>query len=240
MDAITYFDREAAAFHGSYRTSRDFRHRYRLWTNLIIRYATRIQAHTCLDVGCGPGLLSLFAAQMGMSTIGLDPSPAMLQLCEVQKHRRRLDNVRFLHGALPFDASLCLPKADLILCSSVLEYVADWEQALTSLVNLLTPAGFLLVSLPNGHSLYRLYEKGRYRLTGQPAYYRHVRHVLPLPQAVDEFARYGLRCLEYHYYGEEPLVSRLARRVCSERYSKNLYVLVLTRQNEVSERPRAA
>lgn len=236
MNAVEYFDQEVASFHELYTRSRDFRNRYRLWTRLIASYAARARARTCLDLGCGPGLFSLFAAELGITTIGLDPSPGMLQLCEVQKHRRRLDNVRFLRGALPLDPALNLPRADLILCSSVLEYVADWQKCLPDVVNLLTPDGYLLVSLPNGQSVYRWYESARYRLTGQPAYYCHVHHVLPLPTAVAQLECYGLNCVEHHYYGDEPLLSRLAARLCREPYWKNLYVLVLRKQVAVGQR----
>jgi len=236
MNAVEYFDREVASFHESYTRSRDFRTRFRLWKGLIARYASWSGARTCLDVGCGPGLFSLFTGELGINTIGLDPSPGMLQLCEVQKHRRRLDNVRFVRGSLPLSPTLRLPPADLILCSSVLEYVNDWGPALSDLVDLLTPHGFLLVSLPNGQSWYRHYEKMKWSLTGKPEYYANVRHVLPLGTAVERFRQAGLECLEQQYYGDEPLISRLAGRVCGERFSKNLYVCVLRKAKAVARR----
>lgn len=232
MEAVAYFNREVASFHAAYRQSRDFRARFDLWTRLIAHYADTLDARTCLDLGCGPGLFSLYAAELGLETIGIDPSPAMLQKCTEQQQRRGLANVRFLPGALPLTTRL--PAADLILCSSVLEYVQDWETAVRGIVDLLTPGGVFLVSLPNGESWYRHYERWKYRLTGQPEYYCHVQHVLPFAEARTRFQSFGLTCLEHHYYADEPLVARLAGRVRGERFSKNLYVCALQKQSGVS------
>ena len=60
----------------------------------------------------------------------------------------QLDNVRFVQGRLPNLDEHDLAGADLIICSSVLEYVEDIDSALSLLAHLLRPGGTLLLSLP--------------------------------------------------------------------------------------------
>jgi 2-polyprenyl-3-methyl-5-hydroxy-6-metoxy-1,4-benzoquinol methylase len=92
----------------------------------------------------------------------------MLARCAAEKQRRGLDHIEFVQGALPLACPAAIERADLVLCSSVLEYVPDWNAVLPGIRDLLTPGGHFLVSLPNGRSLYRHYEQWKYRLTGQP------------------------------------------------------------------------
>lgn len=234
MNAVDYFDSHADAFAGSYASSRDFRARMAIWTRLIERYAARSEDRRCIDLGCGPGLLSFHAAQCGLTTLGIDPSPRMLQRCEAEKRRRGLTNIHFRQGSLPLACSAELERVELVLCSSVMEYLPDWDAVMLGVRDLLMPGGHFLVSLPNGRSLYRLYEKAKFRLTGQPEYYRHVRHVMPASEAIEFFRRYGFTCQECCYYGDEPLLSRMASRCLPEPFSKNLYLLVLCKEAVLS------
>ncbi|OAI46828.1 hypothetical protein AYO44_10650 [Planctomycetaceae bacterium SCGC AG-212-F19] len=230
MNVVTYFDAQAKTFANAYGQAADFRARYALWTELIDRYASRRFARSCIDLGCGPGLFSFYAAECGLTTVGLDASSRMLELCEAEKARRRLTNIQFMQGSLPLLDPAGLEPADLILCSSVLEYVEHWERTVSGIYRLMNLGGHFLVSLPNGQSVYRHYEKWKFRLTGQPAYYRHVRHLLSVDAAIRWFERFGLACREYHFYGDEPWLSRLAACALPERFYKNLYVLVLARK----------
>ena len=227
MNAADYFDCQADAFAHSYASLRDFRARLALWTRLIDRYAARAGAKRCIDLGCGPGLLSFEAAERGLTTVGIDPSPRMLARCEAEKRRRGLEDVHFLRGSLPLASPSAIERADVVLCSSVMEYLPDWDAVVPGIRDLLTPGGHFLVSLPNGRSVYRLYEKWKYHLTGRPEYYRHVRHVPSASAAIAFFRRFGFTCQECCYYGDEPLLSRIASRLLPEQFSKNLYVLVL-------------
>ncbi len=81
-----------------------------------------------LDVGCGPGFycreLSEIVGSSG-SVVGVDSSPAMLQLAHARCAGR--DNVRLLEGeatALPVGSE----TFDGAVCVQVLEYVQTWMQ----------------------------------------------------------------------------------------------------------------
>jgi ubiquinone/menaquinone biosynthesis C-methylase UbiE len=65
--------------------------------------ATRAAGRTAVaDLGCGPGHVAAYLAELGLSTIGVDISPAMIEL-----GRRRYPEVQFRLGSL-----LALPATD--------------------------------------------------------------------------------------------------------------------------------
>ncbi len=47
------------------------------------------------------------------------------------------------------DLSAVMPTFDLVLCTSVLEHVADIQQAKGNLIRMIRPGGYLLVTVPN-------------------------------------------------------------------------------------------
>lgn len=102
---------------------------------------------TAVDIGCGPGLLSVeLAAAVGPegSVLGTDISPSMLALAEAREIPTGASPLRFARAgvdALPIDDS----SADLAVCTQVLEYVADIPAALTEMHRVLRPDGRLLL-----------------------------------------------------------------------------------------------
>ena len=98
-----------------------------------------------LDAGCGPGFYCLeLSAIVGSSgsVVGVDSSPAMLQLASVRCAGR--DNVVLLEGeatALPVESG----AFDGAVCVQVLEYVADVDAALAELHRALRPGGRAVV-----------------------------------------------------------------------------------------------
>jgi len=98
-----------------------------------------------LDVGCGPGFYCLeLSAIVGPSgsVVGVDSSPAMLQLARARCAGR--DNVGLLEGeatALPVESG----TFDGAVCVQVLEYVAEVDSALAELHRALRPGGRAVV-----------------------------------------------------------------------------------------------
>jgi len=73
----------------------------------------------------------------------------------IQTPEMSVDVVAAVDGALP--AELGGPGSfDFILCTEVLEHVADWAAAFANLATLLRPGGRLLVTCPH---FYRLHEE---------------------------------------------------------------------------------
>ena len=98
-----------------------------------------------LDAGCGPGFYRLELSQTvgsSGSVVGVDSSPAMLQLAQARCAGR--DNVGLLEGeatALPVESA----TFDGAVCVQVLEYVADVDAALVELHRALRPGGRAVV-----------------------------------------------------------------------------------------------
>jgi SAM-dependent methyltransferase len=55
----------------------------------------------CLDIGCGNGVSTAVAAELGWETVGVDVSPELLELAR----RRGVEALKGAAGALPFDDS---------------------------------------------------------------------------------------------------------------------------------------
>ena len=104
-------------------------------------------------------------------------------------------------------------SADLLISSSVVEYVDDLDATLALFSNLLRPGAPLVISMPNVRSVSRNHQRLKFRLTGRPEVYRHIKHFLS-PRALSARAAHcGLVHLETHYYAHLTRVARLSRRL---------------------------
>lgn len=162
-----------------------------------------------LDLGCGEGrhVHGAFLAEAGPDVVGVDLSPQDLAVA-----RERLDTLREgadtdnrLAALVGADA-LRLPFADdsfdAVICSEVLEHLADYRAALAEASRVLRPEGLLCVSVPRswpervcwrlrrayhqtpgGHL--RIFQRERLEqeisAAGFRCYYRHGAHALHVP-----------------------------------------------------------
>ena len=220
-EAIAFYSKHAQKFVDHYLVDVDFRERYGLLALLLDRYADG--AGTACDMGCGPGLFSFYLARRGVATTGIDGSAKMIEICEEKKKAEGVENVRFFQAVLPCP-DMRLAPVDILLCSSLLEYIDDLDAMLDWFAGLLNPNGTLILSMPNAEGLYRHYERLKHRLARPSGYYSLVRHVLTLKQTIRLLERHGFVCRESLYHGRAPRLSRLASVVLPPRYSDNLFV----------------
>jgi SAM-dependent methyltransferase len=104
-----------------------------------------------LDYGCGPGRISALLAQNGFSVRGVDPSPAMIGVAE----RQPLNGLPVAFQLIQEQLDLPAASFDAIVCSSVIEYVAQPEILLNQFSAALRPSGVLIISYANRRSLQR-------------------------------------------------------------------------------------
>jgi 2-polyprenyl-6-hydroxyphenyl methylase/3-demethylubiquinone-9 3-methyltransferase len=225
-DAISWHDSIAPAFRDGYERSPRFRERLRVWSGLILRYAQ--ESDRAIDAGCGAGTLSFEAARIVAHVDGIDGSPRMIDLAREKSAELGLANTSF-EVALFDSLSEQAGQYDLVLCSSVLEYLDDLPTEIARLVALLRPEGRLIVSLPNGRSRYRRFEALAYRLTGRPRYYRHVRQVPTSIEVREIFAAMGFAVLDTVYYSDPPLPRFINRLAGPSRYRKTMFAMVVAR-----------
>jgi SAM-dependent methyltransferase len=94
------------------------------------------------DLGCGPGHVAAYLAALGISTIGIDISPAMVEV-----GKRRYPDVSFRVGSL-----LALPATDGELAGAVALYSIihlkpeDRPQAYREMSRAIRPGGWLLLA----------------------------------------------------------------------------------------------
>jgi 2-polyprenyl-3-methyl-5-hydroxy-6-metoxy-1,4-benzoquinol methylase len=161
LDAVEFFDAQAKKYEHLSQSSPRFTERFAIWEELIEGYAaTPSGSSCCIDLGCGVGTLSRYAASRGFPTIGIDGSPSMVQLSSSLSPEES-ERLEFRQAMLPLEESILSDlegSADLVLASSVLEYMDDDVAFMSQCHQLLRPAGIAVISVPNATSLYRRIE----------------------------------------------------------------------------------
>jgi SAM-dependent methyltransferase len=103
--------------------------------------AEEVNAETVVDLGCGTGIITLEFATRGYRTIGVDPSPLMLNMAQ---RKPGADDVEWVQGGA---GELGRPGADLVVMSGhVVQFIlddAEWLEALTRVKQALRPGGCL-------------------------------------------------------------------------------------------------
>jgi SAM-dependent methyltransferase len=112
------------------------------WTELLFTVLPRPAARVA-DLGCGTGTLSLLLATAGYQVIGVDFSVGMIEIAKAKAAAADAE-VGFIVGDA---ANPPLPVAafDVILSRHVLWAMPDPQAALTRWVQLLRPAGRLIL-----------------------------------------------------------------------------------------------
>lgn len=201
-----YFNRTAQAFASNYSDAPDFKERLRVWQRAIEKNIADITGRSvCLDMGCGDGSICRQVAVRGIRTIGFDQSETMLVLA-----RRRaaeygvVPQTEYVRASIPLEkelAGIYRDAAGLMICSSVLEYVSDYEEALRQFYSLLEPGGILLLSLPNRLSTYRIFERTlRRHIVRRDSYLRHQRHQFDSHEVRSLMTAIGFRTIDVEFF----------------------------------------
>lgn len=208
-DAVSYFSENATEFDSYYRLNPEFHERLDIWRDLLDRH--NVPGGLSLDMGCGSGVFTFYLAAKGGRVIGVDGAPDMVRLCEAQRVERGLTHVSFLEANLPAVDETALAPADLVISSSVVEYVENLDDVLALFSRVLKPRGALILSMPNTRCINRNYERLKYALTGTPPIYKYIRHFTS-PGALQRRVRHlGLELEEVCYYTHFTRLARLTR-----------------------------
>jgi len=162
--------REAVAYHRQLAKGWEQRYEKRSFKARLDAVVECLQAHDAaggdwLDAGCGTGTVSRLLVQRGCNVLGVDAAMEMIEAAGKLSQREgmavqpRFEKVETI-ARLPLSNRSC----DGVLCSSVLEYVADVDACLNEFARVLRPGGILLVSVPNRCSVVRLAQVGCHRL----------------------------------------------------------------------------
>lgn len=172
FDAVSWHNEIAGSFDCRYQGSKMFRERLSIWDEVL---RNRLSAHSSvLDLGCGSGIFATLAAKRAASVVAIDGSEQMLNLARESALRQKISNIRFIEGRLEDIPSIVPESVDLIVCSSVFEYISDQSVFLKACRDCLNPSGFLLISVPDGGNWYRRVERIIFKMSGRPRYYQFV------------------------------------------------------------------
>lgn len=229
-NAISFHNSISKQFSDKYNNSPDFIVRKRVWQKLLEKYVTTNS--DVLDAGCGNGIFSIMAAQLGANVLGIDGSQAMIDLCNDQKAILDKDlAVEFKCATLPANSILNRKVFyDVIISSSVLEYIKPLEQVMEILKNVSKKGGILIISFPNKQSLYRKAEKILFSMIKKPDYYAFVYNTWTLAEFKQYCKKFGLNVIESEFYGGQSILSRMTRWM-GDKISKNICVVVLKNNN---------
>jgi ubiquinone/menaquinone biosynthesis C-methylase UbiE len=158
-----FFDRQAAAWPSQYRDGGSMSDRVARFLGAARQLAN--EPGEALDLGCGSGEIAAAFAEAGWRVTGCDPSPAMIVTARANWPGRPVDWVTLTQGR-----PLPLPNArfDLVVVSSVLEYVDDLPTMLAEIARVLRPGGFLLATVPDMDHPARRAEEGKRRIALNP------------------------------------------------------------------------
>jgi len=158
-----------------------------------------------LDVGCGPGRLSLTLAELTGHVTGIDLTPEMLAQAKAQQAERGIENVEWLQGdilPMPFENE----KFTLVVTQATFHHFADPAAVLKEMIRVCATGGRIVVidltPDPLKVESFDAMEKLR-----DPS---HV-HAWPAADLRKLGAAAGLEELAFHQYGTEmPIEAVLA------------------------------
>jgi len=224
-DAVAHFSGYVEQFQALYEERPDFRERVDIWRELLDRHF--VPGGRAVDMGCGTGMFSFYLAQKGGEVVGIDGAPDMIRFCEARRAERGLDNIRFVQARLPMFDEAALADVDLLISSSVVEYVDDLDATFAAFSRVLKRGGVMIISMPNVYCINRIYERVKYRLLGRPEIYRHIRHFSSPSLLARRISRFGFALESARHYTHFTRLAILTRRLGLPPYlTEDLFVAV--------------
>jgi 2-polyprenyl-3-methyl-5-hydroxy-6-metoxy-1,4-benzoquinol methylase len=105
-----------------------------------------------LDVGCGSGAFTLYAAKLGSEAIGISNDRRNNEVASERAKMLRLANVQFVTTDVrELETKSELGQFDQIFCFETIEHILDDERVVRDMARLLRPDGCLLLTAPYKH-----------------------------------------------------------------------------------------
>lgn len=222
--AVAFHSEIANDFHASYSFDRNRLERVEVWNALFNKHAT--SATSAYDIGCGTGVLACELAKRGIDTIGVDGADGMLAVAKKYASDGGHKNISFQQHILPISDTSKFKPADLVISSSVIEYLESIPEALDCLRNLATPGGRIIFSVSNRNSISRKLVRLVHHLTGRPRYFGLLRHFMTIEDIKRDLKLAKLDYIEHIYFGRADLLNQLFSLLLPAKFSSNMIAVV--------------
>lgn len=227
MSAVHYHSEIAIHFHDSYKYDANRHERLMVWRKYLDRYLG--EATVVYDMGCGSGILSAEVAARGIRTIAIDGSARMLELARRTARENGCSNIEFRQHELPIRTIAGFERADVVISSSVVEYLESVRETLVAFRDLLHTRGIVIFSMPNGDSFKRKIVRLVHRLSGRPRYLKLIKHFATVNSLKQDLAATELTYLDHTYLEGSRLFDRLIRQFIGKRRSNNMIIVAARR-----------
>jgi len=117
----------------------------------ILRLSAPSREKVVLDLGSARGDVCFLLAPLVKQAVGIDASPAAVEIAEAERAQRGLENVHFVRGDVAELAPIADASIDVAGAFDLLEHVDDEtvRQMLRALTRVLRPGGFFAAYTPN-------------------------------------------------------------------------------------------
>jgi 2-polyprenyl-3-methyl-5-hydroxy-6-metoxy-1,4-benzoquinol methylase len=158
-----FFAKEAPRWTNRYLT-RTYQQRRNLVLSTVLDELSsgrtdRAAEYRALDFGCGAGVFVEALSIQGIRVTGVDRSRAMIEAAQSRLGSSCTAELELLRDDLGKDNGYRRHSYDLVLCLSVLEFVADPAEIIAHLAGLLAADGLLILTVPNRNSYLRRLER---------------------------------------------------------------------------------
>ncbi|MCX6908176.1 MAG: methyltransferase domain-containing protein [Verrucomicrobia bacterium] len=110
-----------------------------------------------LNAGCGSGELSFLLAEAGHDVLGVDASPAYIELAKRTEAQRAVPRCAFEVCSIE-DLRVSRPY-DCVIAADVIEHIQDDVKAIEKLVACVRPGGLLMLTVPAGPWLFGFHDE---------------------------------------------------------------------------------
>jgi len=110
-----------------------------------------LKGKTFLDVGCGSGLYSLAAFELGANVISFDPDLDSVKCCKFSKEQTGNPDNWEIHQGSVLDKKFLstLPKVDIVYAHGVLHHTGKMWEAMENIKSLVKDDGYLYIAIYN-------------------------------------------------------------------------------------------
>lgn len=245
-----FFEREAPQWSSRY-LSRTYQERRNLVLSIIAEDLSKRKNTgaecTALDFGCGAGVLVEDLSRMGIKATGVDRSPSMIEAARSRLGSSCNAELELLGQGLNEGGAYRLRAYNLILCLSVLEFVASPGEIIAHLADLLAVGGLLILTVPNRSSYFRRLERFGFHhpmvsrwlprlshLARPDCYLHHQKQQFTAEELVQSAKQLGLDVEQHRFH--------VAPRLCGpiERFEKVGMMILMSFRKSVGTTPRDA